>query len=481
MARLMAVLAIAGVFLASAFGAQAEKRVALVIGNGAYEHSPELTNPANDAKLISGSLSKLGFEVVSIADGSHRAILDAMAEFGRRAQGADTALFFYAGHGLEVAGRNWLLPVDADVQASSDLPATAVKIDDVIELMELSEARIRLIVLDACRNNPLPRSLTRSANRGLAKIDASAAGTMVVFSAAPGEVALDGSGGNSPFSTALAKRIVEPGLEIRQMMGRVRQDVLASTNDKQVPWVNEAISGDFFLAGKEDASREQTANSGNDVPATTQIQPQQTDPVTGELSVELAFWDSVKGSGNKDLIGLYLKKYPNGSFKDLAEVLMASIDNQASTPRTTNNPPPSPPQQRIDPTAQMEANSRQFVHRLNNALSLPANEAVNEIYSLYASSVDFYGKQFSIDGIVKDKTRLFSRWPYRSYNSADGDIMVRCNPGAHICETSSLVSWSVGNGQANKGKGGQMQLQLRLDFSLGYPVIVSENARTIAQ
>ncbi|MCB1450581.1 MAG: caspase family protein [Nitratireductor sp.] len=479
MARLIAVLAITGLFLALVGGAQAAKRVALVIGNGAYQHSPELVNPANDAKIMAGSLSKLGFDVVSITDGDHKAILDGMSEFGRRAQGADTALFFYAGHGLEVAGRNWLLPVDADIQASSDLPSTAVKIDDVIELMELSDARIRLIVLDACRNNPLPRSISRSAKRGLAKIDASAAGTMVVFSAAPGEVALDGSGANSPFSTALAKRILEPGLEIRQMVGRVRQDVLAATGDKQVPWVNEAISGDFYLAGKPDLG---TTDSNPSAPPVAQTPPQ-TDPVTGELSVELAFWDSVKNSGNKDLIGLYLKKYPNGSFKDLAEVLIASIDNANSTQRNTSTTvpaaPPAPTPQ-VDQTAQMEQMSRQFVHRLNAALSMPANQAVNELYSLYAPNVNFYGKQFSIAGIVKDKSRLFTRWPNRYYNSANEDIVVNCNSGARYCDASSIVFWSVNNDQGGNGKGGQMEMQLRLDFSSGNPVIISEDAKTIS-
>ena len=474
MSRLFQVLFAVCLTLFLSATANAAKRVALVIGNGAYQHAPELTNPANDARLISASLERLGFEVVSISDGNQRAILDGMGEFGRRAQGADTALFFYAGHGLEVAGRNWLLPVDADVQSSSDLPATAVKIDDVIELMELSDARIRLIVLDACRNNPLPRSLTRSANRGLAKIDASAAGTMVVFSAAPGEVALDGSGANSPFSEALSKRILEPGLEIRQMVGRVRQDVLAATGDKQVPWVNEAIAGDFYLAGEEPGAQA-TNDTTSPAPAA-----QASDPVTGELSVELAFWDSVKNSGNKDLIGLYLQKYPNGSFKELAQVLIASLDNVQSAPRTTTQTPPPPPPPQVDPVAGMETISRQFVHRLNNALSMPAGQALDELYMLYAPQVDFYGKNFSLAGIIKDKSRLFSRWPYRSYNSADSDILVRCNPGSRYCDISSLVSWSVGNGQANKGKGGQMQLQLRLDFSSGNPVIISENAATLS-
>ena len=122
-----------------------------------------------------------------------------------------------------------------------------IKIGSFLETMELSEAQVKILILDACRNNPLPRSITRSVGRGLSRIDASAAGTMIIFAAAPGEVALDGVGQNSPFSIALAKHMIVPDIEIRRMMGRVRQDVLTATNNQQVPWVNEAIVGDLFL------------------------------------------------------------------------------------------------------------------------------------------------------------------------------------------------------------------------------------------
>ncbi|MFZ1813718.1 MAG: caspase family protein [Rhizobiaceae bacterium] len=456
------------VLLLSGGSAFADKRVALVIGNGAYVHSPQLLNPASDAALVSSSLRQLGFEVVQITDGTHRALLDGMSEFGKQAQGADTALFYYAGHGLEVAGRNWILPIDANIEASADLPSSAVKVDDVLELMELSDARIRLVVLDACRNNPLPRSLTRSSNRGLAKIDASAAGTMVVFSAAPGEVALDGSGANSPFSEALASRITQPGLEIRQMMGRVRQDVLAATNDKQVPWVNEAIAGDFYLAGKD--------GSSSDTSSPPAAQPPASNGLTGELSVELAFWDSVKDSRNKDLINLYLQKYPQGSFTDLANALIASLDNVNSVPRSTPQAPQVP---QVDRSAQMEQAAREFVRYWNGVFSGPADNAVSQVYSLYASNVDFYGKRFSSGQIASDKQKLVSRWPERYYDSPEGEMNIYCNPAAGTCDVTTLQYWTVSSTQRNQSRSGVSRTNLRIDFNTGSPVVVFESGEAI--
>lgn len=467
-----------GAFAATSV-AMAAERVALVIGNGNYQHTGQLANPVNDAALVAQSLRGVGFEVVTASDATHKSLLDAMSEFGRVSQGAQVALFFYAGHGLEVAGRNWILPVDADIQASSDLPSAAVKVDDVLELMELSDARIRLVVLDACRNNPLPRSLTRSTTRGLAKIDASAAGTMVVFSAAPGEVALDGSGANSPFSQALASHIGESGLEVRQMIGRVRQDVMAATNNKQVPWVNEAIAGDFFLAGKG----KQVAQPRDDAPPQTAVQSQGP---SGALSVELAFWDSVKDSRNKALIDLYLQKYPDGAFKDLAQVLLAAIDNEQSRPRTTQQPP-QPQQQNFaalqqpgeDPVAQLDRRAREFVLRFNAAFSAAPDVALTAVRNLYAANVDFYGKPFTVDQIVRDKSGLIARWPQRTYQAPENEISTNCDASIQICNVRSVVYWSVSSAERNKSASGVSQTDLQIDFRSGKPRIVYEVSQAL--
>ncbi|WP_422378586.1 NADase-type glycan-binding domain-containing protein [Roseibium sp.] len=260
--------------LALAGPAKAAGKTALVIGNGAYQSMPSLRNPANDANLIAGKLTGLGFDVVRIVDGDRADFWDGLKTFGRKAQGADVALVFYAGHGVQVNGQNWLLPVDAEIEASTDLPAQALKANDLLEIMEASGARLKLVFFDACRNNPLPRSLSRGAANGLARLEANAAGMMIAFATSPGDVALDGSGQNSPFTEALARYIDTPDLEVRHLMGRVRESVYTTTGERQLPWLNEALIGEFYFGGK----------SGNAPQPTMQAPPAAQSP-QAEISV----------------------------------------------------------------------------------------------------------------------------------------------------------------------------------------------------
>ncbi|MHA7776172.1 NADase-type glycan-binding domain-containing protein [Roseibium sp. M-1] len=270
--------------------AMAAGKVALVIGNGAYRAMPALRNPANDANLIAAKLDDLGFDIVRIIDGDRRDFWDGLTDFGRRAQNADVALVFYAGHGVQVNGSNWLLPVDAEIEASTDLPAQALKADDLLEIMEASGARLKLVFFDACRNNPLPRSLARGADNGLARLEANAAGMMIAFATSPGNVALDGSGNNSPFTEALAGLIGTPDLEVRHLMGKVREAVYSSTGERQLPWLNEALIGEFYFGGRsggETASpqtspqpSQETSSMSMDAPATSQasLTPSRAEP-----------------------------------------------------------------------------------------------------------------------------------------------------------------------------------------------------------
>lgn len=446
--------------------ALAAKRIALVVGNNDYVSNAKLENPVNDALLVSESLRKIGFDVITVTNGTHRQMLDAVSDFGRSSTGSDISLFFYAGHGLEVAGRNWILPVNANIEVSSDLPATAVKVDDVLETMELSGARVRMVILDACRNNPLSRSLTRSAGRGLAKIDASAAGTMIVFAAAPGQVALDGTGRNSPFSLALASHITRDGLEVRQMLGRVRQEVMAATDDKQVPWVNEAIVGDFyFTGGAPDLGESKAGNAGSGTGS------------SADLSVELAFWDSVKDSRNKDLISLYLEKYPNGSFVELAKAIIASLESSDSGISRSNSA--GTEADRLASVDQMERDARQFVQRFNQVMSGPADIALSQLDRFYLQSVRFYGKLFSLNDIVADKRKLMTRWPQRDYQVPDSEVSVLCDRASQTCDVQTTVYWSVYNQSRNQHANGVQRTYLELDFSEGVPKVAFEDGENV--
>ena len=235
-------------------GVAAGTRVALVIGNGDYRFATKLNNPTNDAGDMAAKLRQLGFDVVEGRNLDRTGMDGKIREFSRKLDNASLALFFYAGHGMQVGGKNYLVPVDAKLERPGDLNLDAVDVSLVLQQME-AERRVNLIFLDACRDNPLSRSFARSlgtrstaVGQGLASIQ-SAVGTMIVYATQPDNVALDGDGTrNSPFTTALLKHIGTPGLEINSMMKRVRADVLVATRDKQVPWNHSSLIGEVVLA-----------------------------------------------------------------------------------------------------------------------------------------------------------------------------------------------------------------------------------------
>jgi uncharacterized caspase-like protein len=248
---ILAVFTLSIVHSASAFAA---KRVALVIGNANYAHAGKLANPKNDATDMAANLKALGFDVILGIDVDKRALDGKVRDFARALETGDAGVFFYAGHGLQVAGQNYIIPIDAKLENERDLDFETMRVDFVLHQMELNrEQKTNIVFLDACRDNPLARNLsrsmgTRSANigHGLAQVDAGV-GTFVAFSTQPGNVALDGAGRNSPFAAALTKRIKEPGRNLNAIMIDVRKDVLSATAGKQVPWDHSALTGDFFF------------------------------------------------------------------------------------------------------------------------------------------------------------------------------------------------------------------------------------------
>lgn len=234
--------------------AAAEKRVALVIGNSAYANAPALANPVNDAADMARALTRVGFEVVLGLDLDKAHLDEKIRDFARKVEGADVALLFYAGHGLQVAGQNYLVPVDARLGRERDLDFETVNADFIIRQMELDrDAKTNIVFLDACRDNPLMRNLarsmgTRSASlaRGLAPLD-TGVGTFIAYSTQPGNVALDGEERNSPFTAALVRHLAEPSTDLAAVMIGVRKDVLKQTGGRQVPWDHSALTGAFYF------------------------------------------------------------------------------------------------------------------------------------------------------------------------------------------------------------------------------------------
>ena len=215
--------------------------------------SRALPNPPNDAREMAGALRDLGFKVIEGYNLDGTGMRGKIEEFGAALPGAGVTLFYYAGHGMQVAGKNYLVPVDAKLERPSSLGVEAIEVGTVISDME-SEKRVNLVFLDACRDNPLARSLARSlgasrsasVGQGLAQLNAGI-GTLITFATSPGTVALDGTGTNSPFTAAMLKHIRTPGLEIRSMLTRVRADVIKATNEQQVPWDHSSLTGDFYF------------------------------------------------------------------------------------------------------------------------------------------------------------------------------------------------------------------------------------------
>ena len=228
-----------------------EPRIALVIGNANYSDEMKLANPANDAELIGGSLRKIGFEVILVTDAKQKQMQHAIVDFGDRLAKAGpdaVGLFYYAGHGLQLEGQNYLVPTDADISREVDVEIDGVSADLVLKQMAYAGSRVNIVILDSCRNNPLARDYrSAAASEGFAEIRIKPKGTFISYSTAPGEVAVDGNDGHSPFAEALAAAMQRPGLDLPEVFQKVRQDVLAATEERQTPWDSSSLVKSFYF------------------------------------------------------------------------------------------------------------------------------------------------------------------------------------------------------------------------------------------
>jgi hypothetical protein len=318
----IAAMSVAGLLVSSS-AALADKRVAFVVGNGAYKNVPALPNPAVDAKSMAKLLRNVGFEVVEGSNLSRDKMTEKLLDFGKKAEAADVAVFYYAGHGIAVNGTNYLLPIDADLKSEMDVKlGAAINIDLTLE-QTMGDAKVKLVFLDACRDNPFAAKIrsakaTRSANvqTGLAEMK-SGEGTLLAFATGPGQTALDGEAGtNSPFTRALLANIAQPGVEIQQAMTKVRAQVNDETVKNQLPWGHTNLTGSVYLNPAKGAVSE-AANT-----------PVPAGPATDS---ELEFWRSVKDSNKVEELNAYLSNYPGGTFKPLALARIASLQDGPST------------------------------------------------------------------------------------------------------------------------------------------------------
>jgi formylglycine-generating enzyme required for sulfatase activity len=291
-----------------------------------------LANPANDARLMATTLRKLGFEVIELEDADLKKMQRAIIDFGEALSTAGseaTGLFYYAGHGLQVDGENYLIPVNAEIGREADVEVEAVAGNLVLKQMDYAGNAVNIVILDACRNNPITRSF-RSQVSGLAEQKRKPRGSFIAYSTAPGDVAADGSRENSPYTSALAEAIQVPGAALEEVFRDVRSRVMAATKQKQIPWDSSSLTAPFYFI----PPTEKTAAAE---PAPAAVVP----PAGSEATaVELAYWNAIANSSNPAMFQNYLKKYPNGAFVDIATAKLEELSGAGGD--KSRSPEPSP-------------------------------------------------------------------------------------------------------------------------------------------
>ena len=282
-----------------------ERRIALVIGNGHYHHATALKNPTNDANDIAKALQELGFEVVgghAQLDQTSSEMRQVIREFGERLKnGGGIGLVYYAGHGVQVGGRNYLVPIEVTGLRPQTIEDDALDVARILREMHAATSRVNIVILDACRSNPFTRSWD-SVEGGLAKIDAPP-GTLIAYATAPGALADDGNERNGLYTSELIRWMRQPGLNVEEMFKRVRTSVVALSGGKQVPAEYSVLTRDFYFARMGTLTDNPSISRSDEMPST-----------------ELVFWETIKNSTNPEDFKAYLKNYPNGRFVDLARI-----------------------------------------------------------------------------------------------------------------------------------------------------------------
>jgi uncharacterized caspase-like protein len=312
----------AAILATSGLSAYADKRVALVIGNSAYKNVGQLKNPANDAAAVVGMFKKAGFDSVDLKlDLSVVDMRRALREFGNKARDADVAVIYYAGHGIELDGTNYLIPVDATLETDTDVLDETFALDRVLFSVEAAK-QLRLVILDACRDNPFAKTMkrtigSRAVGRGLAKVEPSSPNTMIAFAAKAGSTASDGDSKNSPFATSLVEHLATPGLDLRKAFGFVRDDVLKATNNTQEPFVYGSLGG-------------------NDVPLIPAAPAPAIAAPPDQDATMRRDYDYAERIGTKPVWDAFIERYPAGFFTALAKAQRDKLAADAARIEATN-------------------------------------------------------------------------------------------------------------------------------------------------
>lgn len=303
-----------------------DARTALIIGNSDYATSP-LDNPVNDAQDIANILQKQHFHITLLLNATQKEMETEIYKFGKRlSKKSGVGLFYFAGHGMQINGANYLIPVDAAVESASDVKYEAIDAGRVLGKMEDADNELNIVILDACRNNPFSRSF-RSAAQGLAQMDAPT-GSIIAYATAPGSVAADGNGRNGVYTQNLIVRMQEPGMSIEQVFKSVRKDVVGQTSSKQVPWESSSLTGNFFFVD-------------GDVEI---VQKPKENPASLNRKADQAMWLLVAETHEPTDVERYLAEFPNGTYSTVAKLKLDQLNRpQPTSPKpqpARNTPPP---------------------------------------------------------------------------------------------------------------------------------------------
>ena len=310
------------VLLGLCFPAWAETRVALVIGNSAYQNAEPLKNPVNDARAMAKVLREAGFEVIARENVTRRMFVEALYEFAGKVPPGGVGLFYYAGHGLQVRGVNHLVPVDAALANEFDVRYETVDVNDVLSRLDDARARLSLVILDACRDNPFARRF-RSTGRGLAQTDAPR-GTVIAYATAPGDTAADGDGENGLYTAELLKAVTVPGLKLEEVFKRTIDGVARASGNRQTPWVSSSFRGDFVFNAAVAAPAPPPSSPPPPPPVAAAPAPPAVDPV------EQTAWTTIAASNNPAMFELFLKRFPNGVYADFARTRLDELKMNAA-------------------------------------------------------------------------------------------------------------------------------------------------------
>ena len=371
-----------------------ERRVALVIGNSQYKISP-LRNPVNDARAIAKALTSAGFNVSLIENAGKTLMRRAIRDFGEALKKGGVGLFYFAGHGIQVADKNFLVPVTAQIEGADDIEDETIDADLIMRQMETAQNQLNIVILDACRNNPFPRG-TRAAARGLAEMRAPT-GTLVAFATAPGSVAADGTGSNGVYTKHLVDALVKPGLTVEQVFKEVRVNVTKETRNAQVPWESSSLTGEFYfkqqviaavptqpsvdqqallaaIRQNEERSRagmEEAIRAALEKQAQQFAAQQKQSGNTDRIRAETTFWESIKSSTDIRDLNAYLERYPEGIFAALAKNRIASMARPVQSPGAATRPNKSSVSPAVAPPVQVAAVQSSVQESTGKSQALP--------------------------------------------------------------------------------------------------------------